>query len=189
MARGAHAFTNMATPLGAIAIERTISWINAILERTPGADAADDDGTPESDDAAPVAVVRRFIDQVVNRANFAALDDIWATNLVWHGGSMGDIHGLDAFKQHMTANAGNAFTNMHLHIDDIVATGDKVVLRFTNSGTQSGPFMGTPASGKHAAWLGIGIYTVVDGKIAEAWFGEDILGMMLQLGVIQLPAA
>jgi len=35
-------------------------------------------------------------------------------------------------------------------------------------------------------WLGIGIYTVHDGKITEAWFAEDIVGMMLQLGTIKL---
>jgi predicted ester cyclase len=41
--------------------------------------------------------------------------------------------------------------------------------------------MGAAATGKHAEWLGIAIYTVVDGKIADARFGEDVLGMMLQL--------
>jgi hypothetical protein len=93
-----HAFTNMATPLGAIALERTISWINTALDESAPA--------TERADAAPVAVVRRFIDQVVNGADPAALDDLWETDLAWHGGSMGTIHGIDAFKQHLNANAG-----------------------------------------------------------------------------------
>jgi predicted ester cyclase len=48
--------------------------------------------------------------------------------------------------------------------------------------------MNTPATGKRAEWLGVGIYTVRDGRIAEAWFAEDILGMLLQLDAIALPA-
>jgi hypothetical protein len=65
--------------------------------------------------------------------------------------------------------------------------GNKVAVRFTNSGTQTGPFMGAPRTGKHAGWLGIGIYTVTCGKISEAWFGEDVLGMLVQLGIVNMP--
>ena len=78
---------------------------------------------------------------------------------------------------------------MHLSVRDVVAAGDKVVVRFTNSGTQTGPFLGAAPTGRHAEWLGIGIYTVTDGKISEGWFGEDILGMLIQLGLVNLPGA
>ena len=171
---GAHAFTNMATPLGAIALERTIDWISALLD---------------GEDTAPLAVVQRFIDQVVNGGDIDALSTLWSGDLEWHGGSMGDIHGLSAFTDYMRANASGAFSDMHLDVHETLVSGDKVVVRFTNSGKQTGPFMGTPASGKSASWLGIGIYTVHAGRITEAWFGEDILGMMLQLGAITLPTA
>ena len=77
---------------------------------------------------------------------------------------------------------------MHLEIHDTIASDDQVVLRFTNSGTNVGPFMGNPAAGKHAEWLGIGIYTLRDGRITEGWFAEDILGLLLQLDAIALPA-
>ena len=107
--------------------------------------------------------------------------------MVWQGGSLGEIQGIEAYKQFAAANATGAFANMHLSIHEVIAVGDKVVVRFTNSGTQIGPFLGTPATGKHATWLGIGIYTIRDGKIASGWFAEDILSMLLQLGTITLP--
>jgi len=44
------------------------------------------------------------------------------------------------------------------------------------------------ASGKHAEWLGIGIYTVRDGDFTEGWFAEDILGMLTQLDATPTPA-
>jgi hypothetical protein len=43
-------------------------------------------------------------------------------------------------------------------------------------------------TGKHAGWLGIGIYTLHDGRITEGWFAEDILGMLLQLDAVSLPS-
>jgi predicted ester cyclase len=113
--------------------------------------------------------------------------NLWAEDLAWHGGSLGDVRGLAALKAHMAASASGAFTGMHLTVSEIVAAGNKVVVRFTNSGTQTGPFLGAPPPGRHAEWLGIGIYTVTGGKISEGWFGEDILGMLLQLGLVHLP--
>ena len=138
-------------------------------------------------EATPLEVVNRFVDEVINSGNLDVLDEVWANDLEWHGGSLGRIAGLPAFKEFMAANASGAFSGMHLTVNETIAVDDKVVLRFTNSGTQTGQFMGTPASGVHAEWLGIGIYTVTDGKISSGWFGEDALGMMLQLGVVNLP--
>lgn len=57
---------------------------------------------------------------------------------------------------------------MHLELDDLIAHDDKVVARFTNSGTNTGAFLNHPPTGKHAEWLGIGIYTLRDGRITEA---------------------
>jgi steroid delta-isomerase-like uncharacterized protein len=132
-------------------------------------------------------IVQRFLDEVVNRGRQELIDELWATDMIWRGGSLGEIHGIDAYKRYLAANATGAFTGMHLVIQEVITENDKVVVRFTNSGTQTGPFLGTPASGKHAEWPGIGIYTIRDGKITEAWFAEDILSMLLQLGTITLP--
>ena len=135
----------------------------------------------------PVTVVRRFLDEVVNGGNLDLIDELWADDLAWHGGSLGDISGRPAFRKFIAADAAGAFTGMHLTVEEIVSAGQKVVVRFTNSGTQTGPFLGTPPTGRHAEWLGIGIYTVASGKISQAWFGEDVLGMLMQFGIVTLP--
>ncbi|WP_432988192.1 ester cyclase [Dactylosporangium sp. CA-233914] len=132
-------------------------------------------------------VVRRFLDQVINGGHLDLVADLWAADLAWHGGSLGDVYGIDAYRQMLGADAGAAFTGMHLTIHEVISHGDKVVVRFTNSGTHTGTFRGHPATGRHAEWLGIGIYTVRDGRISEAWFAEDILGMLQQLGAVDQP--
>ena len=148
---------------------------------------AEKPGPPGGSASDPVAVVRRFLDEVVNGGNLRAIGELWAEDLAWHGGSLGDVHGLAALKAYMAASGSGAFTGMHLTVHEVVAAGNKVAVRFTNSATQTGPFLGAPPTGKHAEWLGIGIYTVTGGKISEAWFGEDILGVLLQLGIVNLP--
>jgi predicted ester cyclase len=145
-------------------------------------------GSGISGDNRNVAVVRRFLDQVVNGGRPELIDELWAPDLVWHGGSLGEMRGIDDYLNVMAASAGRAFDGMRLTIHEVIAAGDRVVVRFTNTGTQAGPFLGTPATGKRAEWLGIGIYTIRAGKIAEAWFAEDILAMLLQLGSFTLPA-
>ena len=57
---------------------------------------------------------------------------------------MGDIHGLAAFNTHLSASATGAFSDMRFRVHDMLTAGDKVVVRFTNSGRQTGPFMGAP---------------------------------------------
>lgn len=132
--------------------------------------------------AGNIAVVTRFLTEVVNGGRIDIVDQLWARDMVWRGASMGEVHGIEAFRKGLEASVGGGFSGMHLDIKDIVADGDKVVVRFTNSGTNTGPFMGYGATGRHAEWEGIGIYRVVDGKIAEAWFVEDMLGLQRALG-------
>lgn len=139
-------------------------------------------GTPE-------AVVRRFLTEVVNGGDLDLIDQLWAEDMQWHGGSLGHHVGRQAYKEFTAANAAGAFAGMHLTVEDLVVAGDTVVVRFTNSGIHMGSFLGAPATGRRATWTGIGIYRVRDAQITEAWFGEDILGMLLQLGVRSLPRA
>jgi predicted ester cyclase len=131
-----------------------------------------------------VAVVRRFIDGAINGGDLDVVDETWTEDLSWNGGSLGSYSGRESFKAFAGANSSGAWEAMQLVIHDVIASGDKVVLRFTNSGTNVGAFMNRPATGKHAEWLGIGIYTLRDGRITEGWFAEDILGMLQQLGAL-----
>lgn len=59
---------------------------------------------------------------------------------------------------------------MHLDVKDIVAGGEKVVVRFANSDLRTGPFVGVPPTGRRVELLGIVIYTVRGSKIVYAWY-------------------
>lgn len=75
----------------------------------------------------------------------------------------------------------HAFPDLDLKIVDMVAEGDKVVVRFAAPGTHKNTFAGIEATGKTAYWKGLVMYHVQDGKITEAWANWDDYGLIEQL--------
>ena len=69
-------------------------------------------------------------------------------------------------------------------IEDVIAEGDRVVVRWMNSGTHVGEFAGIPPTGRAFSIAGIDIYRVVEGRLAEHWHVVDQLAMLGQLGVL-----
>jgi predicted ester cyclase len=129
------------------------------------------------------AVVRRFYEEVVNQKNRAALAEVFDPNLVDHFAPPGAPGGLEGAWQTFDMFQ-TAFPDQHFTIEDMIAEGDRVVSRVTMSGTQQGPFMGIPPTGKHVTMTGIDINRFVGGKSVEHWVEMDRLGLMQQLGVI-----
>ena len=80
-----------------------------------------------------------------------------------------------------------AFPDMRITIEDQVAEGDKVVTRWTASGTHQGDLMGIDPTGRRATVTGITIDRISGGKVEETWTNFDAMGMMQQLGVIPSP--
>ena len=121
------------------------------------------------------AIVRRHA-EALNDHDVSALDEIWDPELVWHG----KLKGLEPMKE-LIEKSFDAFPDFRATIDDEIAEGDRVVLRFTVYGTHEGEFHGIPPTGKQVTWTGINIYRLEDGKIVERWVCEDGLSLMEQL--------
>ena len=132
------------------------------------------------------AIARRWFEESGNRHNVAIVDELFTPDYVNHALGAAPGGGREAEK-HLIEGMLTAFPDMRFTIEDMVAEGDKVVVRYTIQGTHQGAFMGLPATGKAFTTTAIVILRFENGKIAEEWFQGDDLGMMQQLGVI--PAA
>jgi predicted ester cyclase len=102
-------------------------------------------------------------------------------------------HGVTGDANLVQSRQGNqivlaAFPDSKFTVEDVVATGDKVVVRYTFTGTHQGAYMGLPPTGKKVAFSGISIYKVAGGKLVESWGVLDRLTLMQQLGAIPSPA-
>ena len=81
-----------------------------------------------------------------------------------------------------------AFPGSTLTIDEEISDGDRMALRFTQSGVHQGVFMGFPATGKTFSMVGQTILHFRDGKIVERWSTADMLSLLNQIGALQPPA-
>jgi steroid delta-isomerase-like uncharacterized protein len=94
---------------------------------------------------------------------------------------MGDMNLAQAKQTNLGMLA--AFPDLQFNVDDVIAEGDKVVVRYTIVGTNQGSLMGAPPTGKKISVSGISIYKIVGGKLAESWGVYDRMQLIQQLGV------
>jgi len=129
------------------------------------------------------ALLRRMVDEVLNRKNLDVIPELVAGNYIDHNATAGQPQGIQAFIQ-ARINRNTAFPDWHVTLDDVIAEGDKIVARATGKGTHQGPCMGVAATGKSVTTTWIVIYRVTGGKLAEHWINSDDLGLLRQLSAI-----
>jgi steroid delta-isomerase-like uncharacterized protein len=120
--------------------------------------------------------------EALNQRKLAVFDEILNPDVVFHTAST-TIQGLEAYKQFLLM-LFTAFPDLQFTIEDIIAEGDTVVVRYTTRGTHQGNFMGIPPTGKQGSGTGMFIDRIVNGKAIEQWGNSDTLGLLQQLGVI-----
>ena len=131
------------------------------------------------------ALARRLLDEVVNKGS-AAVDEYFAPNYVEHDTPPGVPPTREGVKMLLDAFRA-AFPDLHYHVDDEIAEGDKVVQYVTGHGTMKGDFQGIKATGKEGTWKEMHIVRFEGGKVAEHWQVVDQLGMLVSLGVMPAP--
>lgn len=129
------------------------------------------------------ALARRFFEDAFKTGQFEGL---LAPDYCDHNAPPGTPPGPAGIAQ-ITEPYRRAFPDFHFAIDDQIAEGDRVVTRFTFTGTQTGELMGIPPTGKRVTMSGISIYRIAGGQMQEAWVQYDILGLLQQLGAIPRP--
>jgi len=132
--------------------------------------------------------VRRYWEQVWNQGNLAVVDELIASDFDGHPlPSDPDFGRGPAGQKQLVGMYRTAFPDLHMTIEDMTAEGDRVVVRWTVRGTQTGEMMGIPATGKPTTVTGMFLNRLAAGKIVEGWGNFDALGMMQQLGLLPTP--
>ena len=148
-----------------------------------------EEAMPSSDQLeANKKLARDYIEQVFNQHNPAAAADFVTPDVVWHGGSLGDITGAAAVGGLLEAFIG-ALPDLNAAEQDIIAGDDLVMVRLVVSATVKGTLLGVPADGKSVRWGAVDIYRVTDGKISEEWAADDVATIMIQVGAFDPPWA
>jgi steroid delta-isomerase-like uncharacterized protein len=131
-----------------------------------------------------------FTDRIVdmwNEANLTILDEVYSPEIVRHDcGVPEDIVGLENMKNYLE-NLFNAFPDLNLTVDEMIIAGNKMVQRWTMTGTNTGSMGEMPPTGKNVQFSGVSIGHFINGKAVEIWDYYNMLDMMQQLGFTLAP--
>ena len=134
--------------------------------------------------------IRRLTDEALNQGNMDVLDHVLADTFTYHDPANPGVTSRDDYKQFVTA-LRTTFPDIHFTIEDEVADGDQLAVRWTMRGTHQGdlvmPAGPIPPTGNQVQVSGITLIRFTEGKVVEEWQNADNLGFLQQLGVIPTP--
>lgn len=126
-------------------------------------------------------IVRRIREDVEDQGDLDAITEIFAEDVVVHT-PMGEFRGPEAITE-MYESDRQGFSDSTETIHTVIAEGDTVAMRLTESGTHDGEFMGIEPTGREFEIQTMAFFRLEDGQIAEWWMQPDTLGLVQQLGV------
>jgi steroid delta-isomerase-like uncharacterized protein len=128
-------------------------------------------------------LVRRLVDECVNRDRAELLDRYTATDVRVHPGTPGsapDTEGIDELRAAF-GRFHTTFPDLHITLDELIAEGDLVAARWTATGTHSAELAGVPATGRAVRWSGTDVYRIAEGRVAEWWRNDDSAWLLAQI--------
>jgi len=128
---------------------------------------------------------RSLIEEVWNRGKLAIVDELVDASYVGHPSG---ADGPEGYKQYFVTLRA-AFPDIRFSVEDEIAEGAKVAVRWTATGTHEGEYAGIPSTGKRGVISGMTTFHIADGKAVECWTNLDELGMLRQLGVVPTPSS
>lgn len=132
-------------------------------------------------------MIRSMYEDCLNKRNFGWIGESISEDYTGPGGEKGPA-GFERVIKGLLLG----FPDIRWTVEDLIAEGDRVVVRWTWNGTHTGAFAGYPASGKRLENKAVAIYQFREGRIVNAWMQSDRLGFLQQLGAVPqdvLPAA
>ena len=129
-------------------------------------------------------IAKRAFEEILSQGRFELAEQLYAKDFVNHG-----IHRNASLEEDQAALKGwhQAFSDIVISPEKLIAEGDLVTIYWIASGTNTGTGNGLPATGKKAELAGITIWRIVDGKIIQHWAIPDFLSLFQQLGATIQP--
>ena len=114
------------------------------------------------------ALIRRIFEEVIPAGDPAAMRDLVAPDFLDHDPLPGQPAGAEG-AEYVVSTMHTAHPDLQFTIDDQVAEADRVTIRWTLRGTNTGPMLGRPPSGQPVELAAIVIFRIADGRLAERW--------------------
>lgn len=133
-------------------------------------------------------VMQQFI-RFINTGDRSIGETIIAPEVIFYAPTSPEpLHGFEGYMD-VLRMMRSAMPDVQWNAEEVIAEGDKVMIRFTMSGTQTQPFMGMPATGKPVRVTAMNIYELKDSKIVREHSVPDLFSMLMQLGMLPVPGS
>jgi steroid delta-isomerase-like uncharacterized protein len=134
------------------------------------------------------ALARRLFEEGFSQGHVEVVDEVLAPDFVCYdpNSESGEVRGAETIKGEIEYFR-NAVPDLTYTIEDQIAEDDKVVTRYTVSGTHQGEFFGVAPTGKQITMTGVSIDRFEGGKMVEEWPEYDLLGVMHQIEAVPTP--
>jgi steroid delta-isomerase-like uncharacterized protein len=126
-------------------------------------------------------VVRKVFSEIWSQGNVELIPGLFSEDFVGHFPA-GAVKGREGLTDEVIAHR-KAFSDWTEEVEDEIIDGDRIAIRFTSRGTNTGDFLGNPPTGNRVEISEVAIFKLMDGKVAEQWVYPDMLSMQHQLGV------
>jgi steroid delta-isomerase-like uncharacterized protein len=136
--------------------------------------------------AANIKVVESFLQNVLNDHHGDLAASYMNADMQFHAGTVGSFTGR-ATVAAVLGGIVTAIPDLHASVQDIFGHGDEVVVRLVVTGTQKGPLLGIPTSGRRVQWDAIDLYRLQGGKLSEEWASEDLTAILDDTGTYKAP--
>lgn len=128
-------------------------------------------------------IMDKFI-QFINTGNIDLGQSIISPDVIFYAPTSPEpMHGFEGYTAVLDMMRG-AMPDVQWKVEEIIADNNKVMVRFTMTGTQTNPFMGMPGSGKKVCVTAMNIYELKDGRIIREHGLPDLFTMLMQLDII-----
>ena len=131
-------------------------------------------------------IVRRFFEEFCNGRRAEVADEIVSADYVSHGPQAPPAEGPEGVKTRV--GLYQDAVDGHWNVQELFSAGDRVVARWTGTGTHQGELMGVPPTGRPIEVDALSVFRISGGQIVEEWTVWDALGLLQQVGAVPAPA-
>ena len=126
-------------------------------------------------------IFQRLYKEILEDWNMPLADELVANQFTSHDWPKGSPSGPDAFRHYYSNVIRSVVPDARYEVDDMIAEGDKVVVRWRLLGTHKGNFLDISPTGRWVTLKGIAIYRLEDSKVTERWVVTDLHGLLQKL--------
>ena len=126
-------------------------------------------------------IIQRLYKEILEDWNMPLADDLVADQFTSHDWPKGSPSGPEAFRNYYSNVIRSVLPDARYEVDDMIAEGDKVVVRWRLLGTHKGNFLDISPTGRWVTLKGIAIYRLEDSKVTERWVVTDLHGLLQKL--------